>query len=69
MGILLEEILRESASGLLVGVAGPRKEMVAIKRLKCTVTWLFRTGLFHNINATVFSETEGRKRLGQVCFP
>lgn len=46
MGILLEEILREPASGLLVGVAGPKKEMVAIKRLKCTVTWLFRTGLF-----------------------
>lgn len=69
MGILLEEILREPESGLLVGVVGPRKEMIAIKGLKCTVTWFFRTGLFNNMNAAVFSETEGRKRLEQVCFP
>lgn len=69
MGILLEEILREPESYLLVRVVGPRKEMVDIKGLKCTVIWSFRTGLFNNINATVFSETEGRKRIEQVCFP
>lgn len=67
MGILLEEILREPASGLLVRVAGPRKEMVAIKGLKCTVTWFFRTGLFRNINATVFSEREVGKGLSKFA--
>lgn len=67
MGILLEEILREPESYLLVGVVGPRKEMVDIKGLKCNVTWSFRTGLFNNINVTVFSETEGRKGLSKFA--
>lgn len=34
MGILLEGMLRESASGLSGGWGKPRKEIVAIKRLK-----------------------------------
>lgn len=66
MGILLEEMLRESASGLSGGWGKPRKEIVAIKRLKkYMVSWFIRTGLLDNI---YFQERKVGNGLSKFSF-